>query len=146
MSKYHPIQILLVEDSVHDAEMTQRALKRHGVVNDVAWVKDGVEAIEYLFCQGEYVDRDNGLPKLILLDIKMPRMDGLQVLQKLKSSEQTRHIPVVMLTSSREEADLMNSYSSGVNSYIVKPVDFEQFAETISQAGMYWVVSNQIPG
>lgn len=145
MNKYQNVEILLVEDSAHDAEMAMRVLKKRGIVNDIAWVKDGVEAIEYLFCEGDYADRDNGLPKLVLLDMKMPRMDGLQVLKKLKSSEQTRHIPVVMLTSSREEGDLMNSYLSGVNSYIVKPVDFEQFDETVAQIGMYWVLVNQPP-
>ncbi|MEO8002545.1 MAG: response regulator [Arenimonas sp.] len=146
MNKYQNVEILLVEDSVHDAEMTMRVLKRRGIVNEIAWMKDGVEAIEYLFCEGEYAERDNGLPKLVLLDMKMPRMDGLQVLKRLKSSERTRHIPVVMLTSSQEESDLMNSYLSGVNSYIVKPVDFEQFDETIAQVGMYWAVVNQTPG
>lgn len=146
MNKYQTVEILLVEDSAHDAEMTMRVLKRRGIVNEIAWVKDGVEAVEYLFCEGEYVDRDNGMPKLVLLDMKMPRMDGLQVLRKLKSAEKTRHIPVIMLTSSQEESDLMNSYLSGVNSYIVKPVDFEQFDETIAQVGMYWAVVNQTPG
>ncbi|HNV83891.1 MAG TPA: response regulator [Arenimonas sp.] len=146
MNKYQTVEILLVEDSEHDAEMTMRVLKRRGIVNEIAWVKDGVEAVEYLFCEGEYADRDNGMPKLVLLDMKMPRMDGLQVLRKLKSAEKTRHIPVIMLTSSQEESDLMNSYLSGVNSYIVKPVDFEQFDETIAQVGMYWAVVNQTPG
>lgn len=146
MNKYQGVEILLVEDSAHDAEMTMRVLKKRGIVNEIAWVKDGVEAIEYLFCEGEYASRDNGLPKLVLLDMKMPRMDGLQVLKRLKSSEKTQHIPIVMLTSSREEGDLMNSYLSGVNSYIVKPVDFEQFDETIAQIGMYWVLVNQAPG
>jgi CheY-like chemotaxis protein len=145
LKKYEHVQILLVEDSIHDAELTQRALKRRGIVNDIAWVKDGVEAIDYLFCQGEYADRDNGPPKLVLLDLKMPRMDGLQVLERLKGAEQTRNIPVVMLTSSREEGDLLTSYSLGVNSYIVKPVDFEKFAETVEQVGMYWVLANQSP-
>lgn len=145
MNKYQNVDIMLVEDSAHDAEMTMRVLKRRGIVNDIFWLKDGVEAIEYLFCEGEYAGRDNGLPKLVLLDMKMPRMDGLQVLKKLKSSEKTRHIPVVMLTSSREEGDLINSYLSGVNSYIVKPVDFEQFDETIAQIGMYWMLVNQAP-
>ncbi|MGH8106840.1 MAG: response regulator [Arenimonas sp.] len=145
MNKYQNVEILLVEDSVHDAEMTMRVLKRRGIVNEIAWVKDGVEAIEYLYCEAEYTERNNGLPKLILLDMKMPRMDGLQVLKQLKASEKMQHIPVVMLTSSREEGDLMNSYSSGVNSYIVKPVDFEQFDETVAQIGMYWVLVNQAP-
>jgi CheY-like chemotaxis protein len=145
LNKYQPIQILLVEDSVNDAELTQRALKRRGMVNDIAWVKDGVEALEYLFCEGRYADRDNGPPKLVLLDLKMPRMDGLQVLERLKGNEATRNIPIVMLTSSREEGDLISSYTLGVNSYIVKPVDFEQFAEIVDQIGMYWVLANQAP-
>jgi len=145
LNKYQHVQILLVEDSAHDAELTQRALKRRGLVNDIAWVKDGVEALDYLFCEGSYAGRDNGPPKLVLLDLKMPRMDGLQVLERLKTSEATRQIPVVMLTSSREEGDLISSYSLGVNSYIVKPVDFEQFAEIVDQVGMYWVLANQAP-
>lgn len=145
MSTYQRVEILLVEDSAHDAELTMRALKRRSIVNDIAWVKDGVEALEYLFCEGAYSGRDSGPPKLVLLDLKMPRMDGLQVLKRLKGSELTRNIPVVMLTSSREEGGLLSSYSLGVNSYIVKPVDFEQFAETVSQVGMYWVLANQAP-
>ena len=143
MNEYQHVQILLVEDSVQDAELTMRALRRHKVANDIAWVRDGVEAIEYLFCEGAWAGRDNVPPKLVLLDMKMPRMDGLQVLAKLKGVERTRTIPVVMLTSSREESDLLDSYKLGVNSYIVKPVDFEQFAETVSQVGMYWVLANQ---
>ena len=143
MNQFQSVQILLVEDSVQDAELTKRALKRHNVANDIAWVRDGVEALEYLFCEGAYAGRDSGPPKLVLLDMKMPRMDGLQVLARLKANEQTKTIPVVMLTSSREEKDLLESYKLGVNSYIVKPVDFEQFAETVSQVGMYWVLSNQ---
>jgi CheY-like chemotaxis protein len=143
MNQFQHVQILLVEDSVEDAELTRRALKRAKVANDIAWVRDGVEALEYLFCEGAYAGRDSGPPKLVLLDMKMPRMDGLQVLAKLKGQERTRSIPVVMLTSSREERDLVESYALGVNSYIVKPVDFEQFADTVSQVGMYWVLANQ---
>lgn len=146
MNHYQQVEILLVEDSAHDAEMTRRSLKRHGIVNDIEWVKDGVEALEYLFCEGAYAGRANGLPKLVLLDLKMPRMDGLQVLEKLRQVEATRLLPVVMLTSSREETDLVRSYALGVNSYIVKPVDFEKFAETVGQVGMYWVLTNQAPG
>jgi len=140
---FQQVQILLVEDSVQDAELTRRALTKHHVANDVAWVRDGVEALDYLFCEGDYADREGGPPKLVLLDMKMPRMDGLQVLDRLKKDPKTRSIPVVMLTSSREESDLVESYSLGVNSYIVKPVDFEQFADTVSQVGMYWVLANQ---
>jgi len=143
MKGFQQVQILLVEDSVQDAELTMRALKRHNVANEVAWVRDGVEALEYLYCEGNFTDRDGGPPKLVLLDMKMPRMDGMQVLARLKADARTKAIPVVMLTSSREESDLVESYALGVNSYIVKPVDFEQFADTVSQVGMYWVVANQ---
>jgi CheY-like chemotaxis protein len=143
MNQYEHVQILLVEDSAQDAELTRRALRRHNVANDVDWVRDGVAALDYIFCEGEYAGRDSGPPKLVLLDVKMPRLDGLQVLERLKRDERTRIIPVVMLTSSREEKDLVESYKLGVNSYIVKPVDFEQFADTVSQVGMYWVLANQ---
>jgi CheY-like chemotaxis protein len=146
MNQFQRVQILLVEDSVQDAELTRRALKRASVANDIDWVRDGVEALEYLFCEGAHAGRDSGPPKLVLLDMKMPRMDGLQVLARLKGDERTRSIPVVMLTSSREERDLVESYALGVNSYIVKPVDFEQIDETVSLVGMYWVLANQTAG
>ena len=109
------------------------------------WVRDGVEALEYLFCEGEYADRASGDPKLVMLDIKMPRMDGLQVLEKLKRDPRTQRIPVVMMTSSREEFDLLASYTLGVNSYVVKPVDFDAFAGIVAQVGMYWMIANEVP-
>jgi CheY-like chemotaxis protein len=143
MNQYQHVEILLVEDSAADAEMTLRTLKKRGIANDIDWVKDGVEALEYLRCEGAWAERRNGQPRLVLLDLKMPRMDGLEVLRKLKQDPRTRHIPVVMMTSSREEGDLVASYSLGVNSYIVKPVDFDTFAETVAQVGMYWVLANQ---
>jgi CheY-like chemotaxis protein len=139
------VEILLVEDSTADAEMTMRTLKRRGIANHVVWVRDGVEALEYLFCEGEYANRDPGDPRLVMLDIKMPRMDGLQVLERIKKDPRTQRIPVVMMTSSREEFDLLASYTLGVNSYVVKPVDFEAFASTISQVGMYWMIANEVP-
>ena len=142
---YQQVEILLVEDSKADAEMTLRTLKKRGIANSVEWVRDGVEAIEYLFCQGRYADRASGPPKLVLLDLKMPMMDGLQVLERMKVDERTRTIPVVMMTSSREEGDLLASYRLGVNSYVVKPVDFSEFAEMVSKVGMYWMIANQVP-
>jgi len=145
MNDYQHVEILLVEDSDADAEMTRRTLKRRGIVNDVAWVKDGVEALEYLHCQGQFADRPQGNPKLVLLDLKMPRMDGLQVLEKMKQDPNTRAIPVVMMTSSREEGDMLSSYHLGVNSYVVKPVNFDEFAEMVAQVGMYWMIANQAP-
>ena len=143
MNQYQHVEILLVEDSAADAEMTLRTLKKRGIANDIEWVRDGVEAIEFLRCEGAWSERRNGHPRLVLLDLKMPRMDGLEVLRSLKQDARTRHIPVVMMTSSQEEGDLIASYSLGVNSYIVKPVDFDSFAETVAQVGMYWVLANE---
>jgi two-component system, response regulator len=134
-----------VEDSPADAEMTMRTLKKRGIANRIEWVRDGVEAVEYLFREGKFAQRADTHPRMVLLDLKMPRMDGLQVLERLKRDERTRAIPVVMMTSSREEGDLLASYQLGVNSYIVKPVDFSEFAEKVSEVGMYWMLSNQTP-
>jgi two-component system, response regulator len=142
---YQHVEILLVEDSTADAEMTMRTLKRRGIANNVHWVRDGVEALDYLFCTGGHSSRVNGHPKLVLLDLKMPRMDGLQVLERMKADAHTRTIPVVMMTSSREEGDLIASYRLGVNSFVVKPVDFGEFAETVAQVGMYWMIANEAP-
>ncbi len=142
---YQNVEILLVEDSAADAELTLRTLKKASIANSVEWVRDGVEALEYLFCEGQYEGRSNGRPRMVLLDLKMPRMDGMQVLERMKADARTSSIPVVMMTSSREEGDLLRSYELGVNSYIVKPVDFGEFAETVSQVGMYWLIANQVP-
>ncbi|RNF86125.1 response regulator [Montanilutibacter psychrotolerans] len=142
---YQPVDILLAEDSTADAEMTLRTLKRRGIANNIEWVRDGVEALDYLRSEGMYAGRPSGYPKLVLLDLKMPRMDGLQVLQKMKADARTKAIPVVMMTSSREEGDLVSSYQLGVNSYVVKPVDFTEFAETVAQVGMYWMIANEAP-
>ncbi|QSX79311.1 response regulator [Agrilutibacter solisilvae] len=145
MNGYQQVEVLLVEDSAADAEMTLRTLKRRGIANSVEWVRDGAEALDWLHCRNQYAQRRNGHPKLVLLDLKMPRMDGLQLLEVMKADPDTRAIPVVMMTSSREEGDLLASYGLGVNSYVVKPVDFGDFAERISQVGMYWVIANQTP-
>jgi len=139
------VEILLVEDSGADAEMTMRTLRKRGIANHLVWVRDGVEALDYLFCENEFEGRASGDPKMVLLDLKMPRMDGLQVLERIKKDPRTQRIPVVMMTSSREEFDLLASYTLGVNSYVVKPVDFDAFAATVAQIGMYWMLANEVP-
>ena len=143
MNDFQNVEILLAEDSAADAEMTMRTLKKRGIANRVVWVKDGAEALDYLFSEGTYANRPNGYPRLVLLDLKMPRMDGLQVLQRMKQDARTQTIPVVMMTSSREEGDMFSSYKLGVNSFVVKPVDFDRFAETVAEVGMYWMITNQ---
>ena len=145
MNDLEAVEILLVEDSAADAEMTIRALKKGKVANTVVWVKDGVEALDFVRRTGAFSQRPIGHPKLILLDIKMPRLDGIDVLQRLKSDEHTKMIPIVMLTSSAEERDLIESYRLGVNSYLVKPVDFKLFVELVAHAGLFWAVMNKVP-
>ncbi len=143
---YERVEILLVEDKATDAELTLRALKRHNLANRVLWVKDGQEALDYVFATGPYADRSPiGDPKLILLDIKLPKIGGVDVLRRLKSDERSKSIPVTMLTSSAEERDVIESYKLGVNSYIVKPVDFNQFRDVVKQLGLYWLVINHPP-
>lgn len=146
MHDFEQIEILLAEDSEADAEMTMRALSRHNLANHLVWVKDGAEALDFIFRRGAYAQRPRGAPKLVLLDLKMPKVDGIEVLRQVKSNEETRTIPVVMLTSSAEERDIVASYSLGVNSYIVKPVDFTSFVDEVAKAGCYWVLVNRLPG
>ncbi|MBN1453142.1 MAG: response regulator [Anaerolineales bacterium] len=141
-----PIEILLVEDNPNDEELTLYALKKNNITNHIQVVHDGAEALEYLFCTGAYAHRKiNDPPKVVLLDLKLPKVDGLEVLKSIKSDTRTRTIPVVMLTSSQEERDIVESYQLGVNSYIVKPVDFEQFINVVRQLGLYWMVFNKMP-
>ncbi len=138
--------ILLVEDSPDDEALTLRALTKNKIRNEVVVAHDGVEALDYLFATGAYAGRDTGiLPMVILLDLKLPKIDGLEVLRRLRADERTKFTPVVVLTSSREEQDLINSYSFGCNSYIRKPVDFVQFVEAVRQLGLYWLVLNEPP-
>ncbi len=145
MTGFENVEILLVEDNPTDAELTMRALRKKNLANNLVWVKDGAEALDFLYCSGAYKERLNGTPKLVLLDLKLPRVDGIEVLRKMKSDPATRSVPVVMLTSSQEERDIVESYKLGVNSYIVKPVDFDKFLDMVSQVGLYWSLVNKVP-
>jgi CheY-like chemotaxis protein len=145
MTGFESVEILLVEDNPTDAELTMRALRKKNLANNLVWVKDGVEALDFIFCKGQYRDRVNGTPKLIMLDLKLPKIDGIEVLRTIKSDAKTKSVPVVMLTSSNEERDIVESYQLGVNSYIVKPVDFDKFLEMVSQVGLYWSLVNKVP-
>ncbi|HBB96466.1 MAG TPA: two-component system response regulator [Blastocatellia bacterium] len=138
--------ILLVEDNPRDEALTLRALKKSNIANEVAVARDGVEALDYVFGTGTHEGRDLSLmPQLVLLDLKLPKIDGLEVLRRLRADERTRHLPVVVFTSSSEEEDMISSYSLGANSYVRKPVQFEQFLEATKQLGMYWLVLNEAP-
>jgi two-component system response regulator len=138
------VEILLVEDNPHDAEMTIRALKKVNLANRLIHLKDGAEALDFIFAKGIFADRQKeNRPKVILLDIKMPKVDGIEVLRQIKSNEDTKIIPVVIMTSSKEEQDIITSYNFGVNSYVVKPVNFESFAKAVSELGFYWLIANQ---
>lgn len=138
-------QILLVEDDVNDRELTLAALAQHNIANDVVAVRDGAEALDYLYGRGEYAGRAADPPAVVLLDLKMPKVDGLQVLATMKGDTTLRHIPVVMLTSSREERDLVESYRLGVNAYVVKPVEFDAFVKAVEHVGCFWALVNEPP-
>jgi CheY-like chemotaxis protein len=137
--------ILLVEDNPHDLELTLVALERSQLANDVVVVRDGAEALDYLFRTDKYKDRDAGQPAVVLLDLKLPKMDGLQVLERVRAAPELKSLPVVMLTSSREEPDLQRAYGLGVNAYVVKPVKFHEFVQAISDLGIFWAVLNEPP-
>ena len=138
--------ILLVEDNPDDEALTLRALKKHNIGNKVFVVRDGAEALDFLFCTGEYADRDpNDKPQVILLDLKLPKVDGLEVLRRLRADERTQLLPVVILTSSNEEKDLIQGYKNGANSYVRKPVDFNEFLDAVRDLGLYWLVLNYAP-
>ena len=138
--------ILLVEDNPDDEALTVRALKKNKIANNLAIVRDGAEALDFLFFTGAYAERDpQEIPEVILLDLKLPKVDGLEVLRRIRADERTRLLPVVVLTSSKDEQDLIKSYKLGANSYVRKPVDFSQFVEAIRQLGMYWLVLNEAP-
>jgi CheY-like chemotaxis protein len=144
MSESHEIEILLVEDNQDDLDMTLRALRKANLANRIQVARDGVEALDYIFCRGAHAGRNiEDRPKVILLDLKLPKVDGLEVLKQIKSDPRTKSIPVVVLTSSQEMTDMIESYHLGVNSYIVKPVNFEGFAAAVRDMGMYWLLLNQ---
>jgi CheY-like chemotaxis protein len=146
MNENTEVEILIVEDTPQDLELALRALRKANLTNRIQVARDGAEALEFIFCEGAYASRkmENG-PKVILLDLKLPKVDGLEVLQRIKSDPRTKAIPVVVLTSSKEQQDVVKSYKLGVNSYIVKPVNFEQFAKAVQELGMYWLLLNQPP-
>ncbi len=140
------IEILLVEDNNDDVELTLHALRQENVANSIHVARDGEEALDFLFCRGSHADRSfESPPRLVLLDLKLPKVDGMEVLERIKADPRTKTIPVVILTSSKEERDLVNGYGLGANSYIQKPVDFEQFRATVKHVGLYWLVVNQAP-
>jgi two-component system response regulator len=137
--------ILLVEDNPGDEELTLRALKKNNILNTVVVMRDGADALDYLFARGAHLGRSAGLPHIVLLDLNLPKISGLDVLRAIRAEQATKRLPVVILTSSREERDVASGYDLGVNSYIVKPVDFTQFSEAVRQLGLYWLVLNQAP-
>jgi CheY-like chemotaxis protein len=137
-------RVLLVEDNAQDAELAMHALKEHNLADDVTWVKDGAQALDFVFAQGVYAGRSlSSQPKIIMLDLKMPKISGLEVLAKIKADERTRNIPVLILTSSQEDSDLKKAYDLGANSYVVKPVDFNNFSRSVADAGLYWLILNK---
>lgn len=146
MNKQDIVEILLVEDNPEDLELTLRALQKANLGNHIQIARDGAEALDFIFCEGPHTTRQiEDTPKLVLLDLKLPKVDGLEVLQRIKADVRTRHIPIVMLTSSKEQTDVIKSYDLGVNSYIVKPVDFESFTDAVQTLGMYWLLLNHPP-
>ena len=146
MTTVDDVEILLVEDNPNDVELTLRALQKQNLANKVFVVRDGAEALEFMFATGAFVGRNvANLPKVVLLDLKLPKVDGIEVLKRIKGDERTRHTPVVMLTSSQEERDVLDTYNLGVNSYIVKPVDFSNFVHAVAELGVYWGILNKVP-
>jgi CheY-like chemotaxis protein len=145
MTEPQEVEILLVENNLDDAELTVQVLRRNNLANHIEVVRDGEEALDFLFCKGAFKERSFRPPRLVLLDLKLSKLDGLEVLRQIKGDPRTKAVPVVVMTSSREEKDMVESYRLGVNSYIPKPVDFDQFRETVKQLGLYWLLVNRAP-
>ena len=144
MTDMNAVEILIVEDDTRDAELTLRALKKNNLANNVLIAEDGEDAVDFFFCRGKYESRSfNNPPKVVLLDLKLPKVSGLEVLKAVKGDKRTTHIPIVVVTSSREEPDMKEAYELGVNSYVVKPVDFDKFVSAMSSLGLYWLLVNQ---
>lgn len=141
-----PADILLVEDNPTDAELALRVLKKHHLANKVEWVKDGAAALDFLFRRGDYAARPDIMPRVVLLDLRLPKVDGMEVLQQMRADERTRTLPVVVLTSSKEERDIVSSYQLGANSFVSKPVAFDEFARIVADLGLYWLLVNKLPG
>ena len=146
MNELNEVEILLVEDNADDLDMTMHALRKMKLANHIQIARDGVEALDFIFCRGPHAERNiEHVPRVVLLDLKLPRVDGLEVLRTMKSDPRTRKIPIVVLTSSKEQSDLVESYDLGVNSYMVKPVNFDAFAKAVQELGLYWLLLNQTP-
>lgn len=143
---YHNVELLLVEDNPHDAKLVKRAFSKFNLANKFFWVKDGEEALDFIFAKNQYADRNvEDLPKVILLDLKLPKVGGIEILKRIRTDERTKTVPVVIMTSSKEEQDVVDSYRLGTNSYIVKPVDFDNFMVAVKDVGYYWLFTNQPP-
>lgn len=142
---FQAVDVLLVDDDQLDAELTIRALRKEGLANKIFWAKDGQEGLDFVYRQGSFKDRDSTYPKLILLDIKMPKVDGMEVLRRLKSDAETRLIPIVIMTSSDRDRDVIDSYRLGVNAYVVKPIEFEDLSKAITRLGLFWMLVNRLP-
>jgi CheY-like chemotaxis protein len=139
------VDILLVEDNPNDAELAIRALNNNNLANRIQWVKDGEEALDYIFYRGVYSNRKRKLPRVVLLDLRLPKLDGIEVLTAIRNHQDTKNLPVVVLTSSKEERDLVETYKLGVNSFVAKPVAFDEFVKTVAELGLYWVLVNRLP-
>lgn len=145
MANNKEIEVILVEDNPFDAELTIRSFKKHNMANNLVWLKDGAEALEYVFGTGKYAGKSEGIPKIMLLDLRLPKVDGLQVLKKIKSEKKVSGMPVIIITSSKEDRDMVESYRLGVNSFVSKPVEFDEFSNMVSQLGLYWLHVNKMP-